>query len=286
MVASMTGFARKRFTIDGVAYTTEVRTLNHKYLDVHCKLPDTLTALEMPLRNLLKSYISRGRVDIRVTMEYEGDSGLLALNEPVYRAYCEIISAISKQHEVQSVDPIAILSLPNILQGERQDPEQIVQPFLSLLAQALQELAQDRKREGNHLWQDILAKLGAIGDLADQLESYAKEQQEEVSQRFRQRLSRLDEGLDDGRIMTEVAILIDKSDINEELVRLRAHLREFVECGSKKEPIGRRLEFLGQEMLRETNTIAAKSAVYQVSKLAVDIKTELEKIREQVQNIE
>lgn len=286
MITSMTGFARRRFSLEGVAYTIEVRTLNHKYLDIHCRLPDTLSVVEIPLRNLIKKYIGRGRVDVRVTREPLGEAGALALNEPVYQAYCRIIAGIGQHQNLAPLDPVALLTLPNILLGEEAVSDSFVEPFLSAIEQSLQELQQDRQREGSILWQDMVGKIQRIGDLVAQLETLAPEQQEEVGQRFRQRLARLDENLEDSRILTEVAILIDKSDINEELVRLKAHLEEFIATGKKGKSVGRRLEFLGQEMLRETNTIAAKSAIYQVSKLAVDIKTELEKVREQVQNIE
>lgn len=286
LVASMTGFVCQGFTLDGIAYTTEIRTLNHKYLDIHCKLPDVLAALEMPVRDLLKRYINRGRVDLRVSMEYEGEGGVLTLNESVYKAYCQIFAGIADEHELAPLDPVTLLNLPNILQGANQDLESVVKPFLSQLELSLQELQRDRRREGTLLWQDIMQKLDQIGELELELETLAVEQQEEVGRRFHQRLAHLDEGQVDSRLMTEIAILIDKSDINEELVRLKAHLHEFIDSGSKGGVIGRRLEFLGQEMLRETNTVAAKSAIYQVSKLAVDIKTELEKVREQIQNIE
>ncbi len=264
----MTGFSRQRFSLEGAAFTTEIRTLNHKYLDIHCKLPETLTILEVPLRNMLKKYISRGRVDVRITREQEGEGGGLALNEPVYRTYCRIIADIGGRHALGPLDPVALLTLPNILQGEEVASEDIVEPFLSGFAQSLQGLQQDRRREGGVLWQDMVEKLDRIRELVTELEALAPEQQQEVGQRFRQRLARLDESPEDSRIITEVAILIDKSDINEELVRLKAHLQEFIATGAKGE------------------AIAAKSAVYQVSKLAVDIKTELEKVREQVQNIE
>lgn len=286
VVTSMTGFVRQRYSLGGVAYTSEVRTLNHKYLDIHCKLPETLSVLEMPLRNMLKKYINRGRVDVRVSREQDGGGEALTLNEPVYGAYCKIIADIGGQHALGPLDPVALLTLPNILRGEEVASDSIVEPFLAAFAQSLQALQQDRRREGSILWQDMLTKLERIRELAAELEALAPEQQREVGLRFRQRLARLDESPEDSRIMAEIAILIDKSDINEELVRLKAHLQEFIASGTKGEAIGRRLEFLGQEMLRETNTIGAKSAVYQVSKLAVDIKTELEKVREQVQNIE
>jgi len=282
----MTGFGRKRFSNNGVLFTAEIRTLNHKHLDIHCKLPESLAALEMPLRNLIKKHIIRGRVDLRVSMEYDGDSGTLELNRPVYKAYCQIISDIANDFSANSIDPVALLSLPNLLHSINPDPDTVADSFWPPIELVLAQLNQDRKREGALLWQDIMEKVTSIEEMVTQLKSLALQQQQEVGDRFRQRLTKMDENLDDDRILTEIALLIDKSDINEELVRLQAHLKEFVISGSKGESIGRRLEFLGQELLREVNTVAAKSAIYPISKIAVEIKTELEKIREQVLNIE
>lgn len=285
MVASMTGFGRKRFSTDNVIFTIEIRTLNHRHLDLHCRLPETLSALEMPIRGLVKEYISRGRVDVRVNIEPSTENGQVELNQPIYRAYCTVIRDILKEHKLEKFDPVALLTLPDILKSSKLDPDDIKESFMSPLTLTLKQLSEDRKREGNLLWQDLMEKISRIKEFAADLAGLAKDQQGEVGERFRQRLSKLEE-LDDNRILTEIAILADKSDINEELVRLTAHLQEFVEAGKRKEPIGRRLEFLGQEMLREVNTIASKSAIYPISKITVEIKTELEKIREQVQNIE
>ncbi|HCX77864.1 MAG TPA: YicC family protein [Firmicutes bacterium] len=281
LIYSMTGFGRQRFEVNGTILTAEIKTLNHKTLDIHCRLPESFSALEIPLRGLVKKYVSRGRADVRISLE-QGNMGIIELNQPVYDSYLKILSAISPAGSA-SIDPVALLTLPNILISINPDPEE--DSFWPPLERALQQLKEDRMREGALLWQDILEKVSSIKDLVTELEALAIRQQQEVGDKFRQRLAQLGD-IDDSRILTEIALLVDKSDINEELVRLQAHLAEFTKCGSRQEPVGRRLEFLGQEMLRETNTIGAKSAIYDVSKIAVDIKSQLEKIREQVQNIE
>lgn len=281
MICSMTGFGRQRFEVNGTFLTAEIKTLNHKTLDIHCRLPESFSALEIPLRSLVKKYVSRGRVDIKISLE-QGNMGIIELNQPVYKSYLKILSDISPAGPA-AFDPVALLSLPNILVSINPDPEE--ESFWPPLEKALQQLREDRVREGALLWQDILEKVSSILDLVAELEAMAIRQQQEVGAKFHQRLALLGD-IDDSRILTEIALLVEKSDINEELVRLKAHLAEFAKCGSKQEPVGRRLEFLGQEMLRETNTIGAKSALYEVSKIAVDIKSQLEKIREQVQNIE
>lgn len=281
LIHSMTGFARLRFTVGDAELLAEIKTLNHKTLDLHCRLPEGLAPIEIPLRRLVQKYISRGRVDLRISTEH-GGAGQIELNRPVYESYLNILAAISTAAPAD-YDPVALLSLPNILVSvsPESEPEAIWGP----LAQVLAQLKSDRQREGALLWQDILARAHCLQELIRQLEALAAVQGQEVGARLRQRLAQFD-GLDESRLLTDIALLIDKCDINEELVRFKAHLAELVNCSNRPEPVGRRLEFIGQELLREANTIGAKSAVYPVSKLAVEIKTELEKIREQVQNIE
>ncbi len=280
MICSMTGFGRQRIEVKGGLLTVEIKTLNHKNLDVHCRLPESFSALEIPLRNLVKRYVSRGRVDIRIFIE-QGHMGTIELNKPVYDSYLKILSAISPSGS--SIDPVALLTLPNILSSISSDPEE--DAFWPPMEKALEQLREDRLREGTVLWQDILEKIHSINGLIIELESLALAQKEEVGTRLRNRLEILGD-IDDNRILTEIALLLDKSDINEELVRMKAHLAAFEKCESIEEPVGRRLEFIGQEMLREINTIGAKSAIYSVSEIALEIKTQLEKIREQLQNIE
>ncbi|HOC05894.1 MAG TPA: YicC family protein [Bacillota bacterium] len=280
MISSMTGFGRQRFEVQGTLLIAEVKSLNHRNLDIHCRLPEAFSALEIPLRNLVKKYISRGRVDIRIFIE-QGHMGTIQLNEPVYKSYLEILTAISPAGT--TFDPVALLTLPNIISSVTSEPEE--DSFWPPIEKALAQLRADRQREGALLWQDILEKINSINVLVTELESLASLQQQEVGARFRQRLEALGD-VDDSRILAEIALLADKSDINEELVRLKAHLAAFEKCGSLQEPVGRRLEFIGQEMLREINTVGAKSAIYPVSEIALEIKAQLEKIREQLQNIE
>lgn len=281
MVLSMTGFARQCFELIDATIVIEIRTLNHRSLDIHVRLPEFLTPLEMSLRRMIKDYIYRGRVDVRISYEGSGDNSV-QLNKAVYDSYIDILTAIVPEGKL-SYDPVNLLNLPGILTIPQAIPAE--DEILSQLQGVLRQLVSERRREGTSLWQDIEEKTANIGGLLAQLEVLASRQQEEVGANFQQRLLQLG-GIDDSRILTEAALLVEKADINEELVRLKAHLEEFQNCSERQEPIGRRLEFLGQEMLRETNTIGAKSALYEVSKIAVDIKSQLERIREQVQNIE
>lgn len=281
MVYSMTGYGCNHFAVNGFSLTAEIKTLNHKTLDIHCRLPETFSALEVPLRRLLKKYISRGRADVIISLDI-AKVGIIELNRAVYDSYRDILTEISTAGSPPP-DPVALLALPNVVTGI--NPAFPAEALWPPLETALQRLSADRLREGTLLWQDIMAKIHAIEALVGDLTALALDQQNTIGERYRLRLAQLGE-IEDSRILTEIAILVDKADINEELVRLQAHLAEFEKCGQEQGPVGRRLEFIGQELLREANTIAAKSAVYQVSQTAVAVKTLLEQVREQVQNIE
>lgn len=288
MVVSMTGFTSTRFSVLNQPYLAEIRTLNHRFLDIHIRLPEGLAGLEMPLRKLVKQHLARGRVDIRIGAELGADASPVRLNTALCRGYIKAIGQLAEECGLDDkIDPVRLLSLPGILDGGRESLEQEdVKSFLEPLSQALADLAACRSQEGQALWKDIRGNLQSIQGITQELEQLVPGQEQAVGERFRERLKRLDDNIDDERLLTEIAILVDKSDINEELVRLQAHIDEFLASASAAGAVGRRLDFITQEMLREVNTIAAKSAVYPISQAAVNIKCELEKIREQIQNIE
>lgn len=288
MVVSMTGFTSARFAVNDHNYLAEIRTLNHRFLDIHIRLPEGLSSLEMPVRNLVKQHIARGRVDVRIGVEHLGEVAQVRVNTALCRSYVDAIRQLAEQCGVENnIDPVRLLMLPGALDSCREEmgpAEQKV--FLDRLHSALDDLTACRRHEGQALGKDIKANIESVSQLVAELRQLVPRQQQAVGQRFRERLSRLDDTLDDSRVVTEIAILVDKSDINEELVRLEAHIEEFSASAKAAGTVGRRLEFIAQEMLREVNTIAAKSAIYPVSQTAVNIKSELEKIREQIQNIE
>lgn len=285
MIASMTGFKSGTVKAGDSLYLVDIRTLNHRFLDIHCRMPENLFHLEMPVRNLIKKHLKRGRVDIRVQPERLEGKGNIRLNQDVYQDYMTILDTIMAERKLESFDPVRLLTLPDMI-GAGAQREADADQFCQGVEVLVQSLVADRLREGEYLWQDLLNTLANIETMTGELANLASVQKDTVAQRFRERIVRLDEQIDDVRVLTEIALLIDKSDINEELVRLREHIREFGAVQQTNEPKGRKLEFLGQEMLREVNTIASKSALYPISNLAVNIKSELEKIREQVQNIE
>ncbi len=288
MVASMTGFVTGGIETDKLQLKVEVRTLNHRFLDVHLRLPEGLAAVEMPLRNLVKKHISRGRVDIRLGSEPGAELPPPAVNLGLYRHYAGLLRHEKDTGSVDGhLDPVAIMTLPGVIDNNQTAAGEIdIDNFLAQLDEILSRLEEERKREGQAMWQDISSALSEIKGYAAELRNLAEEQQQAIASRFNERMSRFAETPDDSRLAAEIALLVDKAGFNEELVRLESHMHDFSACGKAEGPVGRRLEFICQEMLREVNTIAAKGAIFSVSQAAVNIKSELEKIRELIQNIE
>ncbi len=288
MVASMTAFVAGPIEAGKLQLKVEIRTLNHRFLDIHTRLPEGFASVEMPLRTLVKKHINRGRVDIRLGTEPGAELPPPTVNLELYRHYAGLLRREKDSGPVDgAIDPVAILALPGVVDsnqstGDEVDEEGLLAQLDSLLA----SLVEQRKREGQAMWKDISSALDEIVAHGAELRNLAEEQQKAVASRFRERLSRMDECPDDSRLAAEIALLVDKAGFNEELVRLESHIKDFAACNDARDPVGRRLEFICQEMLREVNTIAAKGAIFSVSQVAVKMKSELEKIRELIQNIE
>jgi uncharacterized protein (TIGR00255 family) len=282
MITSMTGYARKIVMGEDISYTVEIRTLNHRFLEIHPRLPEQLYSVEMEIRNLIKKHLARGRVDIRINAEaVSGEAP--ALNQGALQGYLSALGDIMEQQKLMTFDPVALLGLPGVLQVKAQG--EVPEELLAGVEEALGSLSDNRRREGKLLWQDIVERLGIISGFAAELKELALLQPQLIGQRLRERLAQLVAEADE-RVAAEIAIMADKADVSEELVRLSAHIGEFLACEKLREPVGRRLDFLCQEMFREINTVGSKSADFHISRLAVQVKSELEKIREQVQNIE
>lgn len=282
MIISMTGYARKIVMGEDLSYTVEIRTLNHRFLEIHTRLPEQLYSVEMEIRNLIKKHLARGRVDIRINAEAVS-SEAPALNQGALQGYLSALGDIMEQQKLKTFDPVALLGLPGVLQVKAQG--EVPAELLAGVEEALISLSDNRRREGKLLWQDIVERLGIISGFAAELKELALLQPQLIGERLRERLAQL-VGEADERVAAEIAIMADKADVSEELVRLSAHIGEFLACEKLREPVGRRLDFLCQEMFREINTVGSKSADFRISRLAVQVKSELEKVREQVQNIE
>lgn len=287
---SMTGFGCGEAEIDGHKLTCELRALNHRFLDVRVRMPESLQSHAFYVEQLARERLSRGRFDVGVRL----DDSAGAARFSVARARSVYQSLLSLRDELApgSDVPIAALaSLPALLVDTAGADNQGVQQALAqAFTAAVARLDEMREREGQALSKDLAARLEALRDLSDRARQQSQGAAERQLLRLRERVARLlaDTTLkpDPGRLETELALMADRSDVTEELVRLASHFEQFATVLADREPVGRRLEFLLQEMSREANTIGSKSQDVRLSHLVVDIKSQLEKIREQVQNVE
>ncbi len=291
MVCSMTGYGHGYGIKDDIGLSIEIRAVNHRYLDLFFRLPKEMQRWEEKFRSLIKSKLNRGRIEISVSIDNVPENVYtIKINHSLLVAYHEALNNI-KDHLSLSTDINLshLLKFPDLLmvQNDIGEDERVGLLIESVLEEALNSLVTQREREGNNLKADLMQRCTKI-------ESHIKDAQERLpfvieqyQKRLYQKLKDLEGGyFEESRILTECAIFTERSDINEEIVRLNSHLQAFRESLNLSGAIGRKLDFILQEMFREINTVGSKSNDYDIAGLVVEIKTELEKLREQVQNIE
>jgi len=293
VIRSMTGFGRASFRIENAEYDVEIRTVNHRYLDARVRLPRMLVALEGEVRESAAKVFARGKVDISIVIpEGETPKPALEIDLGIARGYAEAAEKLIGSNGVSgSLDVGTLLSLPGVARFEDAKlPTELIQGALqSAVMEALQATDDMRATEGAALEREVLERMDKVSDLAESLASRADTVQAAVRERLRKRSAQLtnETGLvDEARLHQEIVIAVDRLDITEELVRLRSYIAQFrgvVESGGV---VGRRLDFLMQEFVREVNTIGSKASDAPIAHEVVELKTELERIREQVQNIE
>ena len=294
MVRSMTGFGRAEVTGESIAVTVEARSVNHRHLDVAVRLPRALAFLELDARRLVQARLERGRVDVTVqvtpltgsaTQRVQVDGGLA-------RAYLARAQALAAELGVASAPALEwLLERPGVMRLEDAEPVEPSAPWPLLeraLTQALDDLVERRAAEGERLAEALRTLHADLGAAVDSMAIRAPASSARREQRLRERLRDLlaDSAIDETRILTEAAIWAEKSDVTEELARLRAHLAEFSLALDKGGPVGRALDFLVQELNREVNTVGSKADDLELSQSALVARSVLEKIREQVQNLE
>jgi len=292
MIASMTGFGRGQAERDGFTATVELRSVNNRYLDVSVRLPRIASLYEPDVLAAIRQAFSRGRITAQIDLKLPTEAELLPrLNLDVARQYLTQLEAL--RAETGLSDPIRLehlLALPDLFERPEvpEEDDRIRQVLMDALAQAIEALQATRRQEGVILQADLEARLEAIARRVEAIEARAPERLVEAREKLRARVQELlrDEQVDPDRLELEIVLLADRLDITEECVRLRAHLQHFREALQAEEPSGRRLNFLTQELHREANTIGAKANDATIALLAVEIKEEVEKIREQIQNIE
>jgi len=289
MIRSMTGFARVERQFDFGRLSWEMRSVNHRYLEFGLRLPEEFRPLEADIRKCLGQYLSRGKIDATLRFrEAQGASGSgLKLNLPLAR---ELLGMQRELAGLASVDQPAdvnrILNWPGLIEEKRPDPAPLQAAAMELLAEGAQELQAGRRREGEQMANAIRERLQGVADLTTQVRAWLPEIRTALRQRMLERIADMKQPLEPGRIEQEVAFLAQKIDVDEELDRLDAHVREAYRVLELSEPVGRRLDFLMQEFNRESNTLSSKSVDQRTSNAAVDLKVLIEQMREQVQNVE
>ena len=293
MIISMTGFGRGEAADNGLNATVEIKSLNSRYLDITTRLPQRLLDKELILKELLQKTISRGKLNVSVYVS-EQESGELHIqvDEQKVKAYAKLLNVVRESAGIdEELSLKSITGFGDIFITEEEDEEMIEHKW-ELVQQAvnnaINNLMQMRTQEGNQLKKDLLARIASIDSTLDEIIVITNNRGQEVRKKMHERVKQLigDENFDQDRLEMEVVILADKMDITEETVRLRAHLKFFIEAIEQPEPAGRRLNFLTQEINRELNTIGSKANDSEIAHLIVKAKEMLEQIREQVQNVE
>jgi uncharacterized protein (TIGR00255 family) len=284
MPRSMTGFGQA----DENGYHIEIKGVNHRYRDIRVKLPRDLTALEIPVRDLVNEHVSRGKVELTVTKLMSSDiKDRLSINWDLARVYHEDLVRMV-QHFGGEVNFRDVLTLPGVMAENIHDAEEQLPGLTAAVRKALGAFIVSKSDEGKRLKADMSARLDYLTELQGKMKTEAKGMVEYYRDKLKNRLNELLESkVDESRIEVEVALIADRSDITEELVRLISHITAFKEIIENPDPsIGRRLDFILQEINRELNTIGSKSQLTPLSRIVIEGKAEVEKIREQVQNIE
>ena len=289
----MTGFGRSEVVTDERKITIELKSVNHRYLDLSIKMPKKLSFLEGSIRNLMKTYIQRGKVDVYITYEdYTINNGTLKYNKELAAEYIACLKQIQQDFDLDYDIKVSTLSrYPDILTMEEQsvDEEELWSILEPPVREACEKVIQTRTQEGHNLEKDLLEKLDGLDKKVTRIEERSPEVVNAYRTKLEAKVSELleDTQIDDNRIAAEVILFSDKICNDEETVRLHSHVKNMKKMlTTETEGIGRKLDFMAQEMNREANTILSKSSDMEISDIAIDLKTEIEKIREQIQNIE
>lgn len=293
-IRSMTGFGRAEIVTDDYRVLVEIKSVNHRYLDLSIKMPRKFNAFEASMRSLLKKYIDRGKTDVYVSFDdYTEQGRKLVYNREIAAEYMKYIKEMSESFDIRNdVGAAALSRLPDVLVMEDvgADDERYRDILERAFTQAAANFVSDRDREGEHLKNDLLTKLDNIDDFVRRIETFAPSVAETYRRRLTEKifdiLSDPEIRADEGRVVTEVAIYADKVCTDEEMVRLKAHIASMRKKLTTGGSCGRELDFLAQEMNREANTTLSKANNLAIADAAIGLKTEVEKIREQVQNIE
>lgn len=288
MIKSMTAFARQEANTEGGTLTWEIRSVNHRYLEPNFRIPEQFREAEGQLREQLRKKLARGKLDCSLKWQTNDHANEdIAINTNILKQLNHALSEISSNIE-HSAKPssLEILQWPGVIEHTEADKGELMKLCVSAFAQSIDTLIDNRKREGEQLAPLFEDRLSKIDDIVIEVRGKLPQILEQQRENLRNRFAELSVDLDEQRIEQEMVVLAQKSDVDEELDRLDAHVKEVRKVLKKKEPVGRRLDFLMQELNREANTLSSKSIVTDTTRAAVELKVLIEQMREQVQNVE
>lgn len=292
MIRSMTGYGNCRKIVDGREINVELRSVNHRYLEISCKVPKEMNFLEEKIKSVIKQSVFRGKMDIYVSVGAdENEQAIISVNHALASGYIQALREIAEKYQLP--DDITVMSLSRYndifrLTKPPADEEKLWNSVQTVLNEAVEKFVDMRIAEGEKLYKDVTERCAKILNLVNKIEQKAPEIVHDYQKKLTDKINELlnDATVDEQRIITEVAIFADKIAVDEETVRLKSHFEQFTNILNSSGSVGRKTDFILQEMNRETNTIGSKIQDIEISHIVVEIKSELEKIREQIQNIE
>ncbi len=292
MIKSMTGFGRGEYADESYRICIEMKSVNHRYLDLGIRMPKKCSSFDGQIRSELKKYAQRGKLDVFITYDSLTQNQVsIQYNSSVAKEYYEILTKMADEFSIENnVNTIKLARFPEVitLEDGAEDEQQLWMAIRKALSIAGEKFVESRKEEGENLKKDLLVKLEEMKEKADFIEQHFPEIIKDYRERLEEKVKELLENtqIDENRILTEVALIADKLCVDEEVVRLKSHMDTMKKALLEGGEIGRKLDFISQEMNRETNTILSKIGDIKITNCAIELKTDIEKIREQVQNIE
>ncbi len=292
LIKSMTGFGRAESVTKERKIIIEMKSVNHRYCDMNIKMPKKFNFFEASIRNHLKNYIGRGKVDIFITYEdYRESNVCVKYNSEIAAEYVKYLQQMAQDFSLKTdISPVSLSRYPEVftLEEQTENEEELWKEIVAILDEAATQFVESRTKEGEALRNDLIAKLDGMIEMVDYIENTSPSLVDDYRMRLETKVKELLENttIDESRIATEVTIYADKICVDEETVRLRSHIENTKAILLEGGNVGRKLDFIAQEMNREANTILSKANSLDISNKAIDLKTEIEKVREQIQNIE
>lgn len=291
MIKSMTGYGKATLSVENREYQIEIKSVNHRYLDMNIKMPKTISYLEEEVKKTIMAYVKRGKVDVFITFENNSTEGRkIQINKEIASVYIKELKKLAEEENIlANIEVTEISKYPDVLSIQNeQNEEKIKQELIEVTKQAVQKLVEMRSAEGSKMAQDLLQRVEEVQQnvtkISDQSTGLIQDYVVKLESRIKEILPNHE--IDPNRLAQEVVIFADKCSVQEEITRLNSHIAQFKNFLQAEENIGKKLDFLIQEMNRETNTIGSKANCLEITNKVIDIKTQLENIREQIQNIE